>query len=105
MHERALYSFSLLRYLEQRRIPIDLAEQFCREVKCELNGKEYFAIGFKITRVVMNYVTLIISSAAPQKTLQRLTIKVKKQLFLKVFSTSFFSWQFKKNQEQIESNL
>ncbi len=47
LQEKALSSFSLLRYLQQRRIPIDLAESYCREVKYELNGKEYFGIGFK----------------------------------------------------------
>jgi hypothetical protein len=45
--EGALSSFRLFRYLEQRKIPIGLAEQFCKEVKYELNGKEYFGIGFK----------------------------------------------------------
>lgn len=44
---KTLSSFSLLNYLQQRRIPVDLAEQFCKEVKYELNGKEYFGIGFK----------------------------------------------------------
>lgn len=47
LQKKALSSFSLLRYLQQRRIPIDLAESYCREVKYELNGKEYFGIGFK----------------------------------------------------------
>jgi hypothetical protein len=44
---KALSSFSLLRYLQQRRLPVDLAEHYCREIQYELNGKEYFAIGFK----------------------------------------------------------
>ena len=47
LQEKALSSFSLLRYLQLRRIPIKLAENYCREVKYELNGKEYFGIGFK----------------------------------------------------------
>lgn len=47
LQEKALSSFSLLRYLHQRRLPIDLVEHYCREVKYELNGKEYFGIGFK----------------------------------------------------------
>lgn len=45
--EGTLSSYPLFRYLQQRRIPIDLAERFCKEVKYELNGKEYFGIGFK----------------------------------------------------------
>lgn len=45
--EGTLSSFPLFRYLQQRKIPIDLAERFCKEVKYELNGKEFFGIGFK----------------------------------------------------------
>ncbi len=47
LQEKALTSLPLLRYLQQRKIPVDLADAFCREVKYELNGKEYFGIGFK----------------------------------------------------------
>ncbi len=47
LQEKELSSFSLLRYLQQRRIPLELAECYCREVKYELNCKEYFGIGFK----------------------------------------------------------
>jgi hypothetical protein len=45
--EGVLSSFALVHYLEERRIPIDIAKCFCKEVKYELNGKEYFSIGFK----------------------------------------------------------
>ena len=47
LQEKVLSSFSLLRYLQQRRLPVDLVERYCREIKYELNGKEYFGIGFK----------------------------------------------------------
>jgi DNA primase len=47
LQEKTVSSFSLLRYLNQRRLPIELVERYCREVKYELNGKEYFGIGFK----------------------------------------------------------
>lgn len=42
-----LTSLSLLRYLEQRKIPFEIANQFCREVRYELNDKTYLGIGFK----------------------------------------------------------
>lgn len=42
-----LTSPSLLRYLVQRKIPIEIAIEFCREVRYELNDKIYFGIGFK----------------------------------------------------------
>ncbi len=45
--EHKISSFILLRYLHKRRIPVDIAKQFCREVDYELYGKRYYAIGFK----------------------------------------------------------
>jgi DNA primase len=45
--EGPISSLTLIRYLQQRRIPLEVAECFCKEVKYELNNKEYFAIGFK----------------------------------------------------------
>ncbi|MNS76305.1 DNA primase [compost metagenome] len=38
---------SLLRYLQERKIPLEIANEFCREVRYELNDKTYFGIGFK----------------------------------------------------------
>ena len=40
-------SFALLNYLEQRRIPYDIANRFCREVRYKTTGKIYYSIGFK----------------------------------------------------------
>jgi len=40
-------SISLLRYLEQRAIPAALADQFCRELRYDVNGKKCYGIGFK----------------------------------------------------------
>lgn len=47
LQDYSVSSFALLRYIEQRRIPIDIADQFCREVRYELNDKIYYGIGFK----------------------------------------------------------
>ncbi|GAA4429789.1 hypothetical protein GCM10023188_15650 [Pontibacter saemangeumensis] len=33
--------------MHQRRISLGLARRYCKEVSYELNGKEYFSIGFK----------------------------------------------------------
>lgn len=43
----ALTSNALIRYLEQRHIPIGIAQKYCREIRYELNGKTYYGIGFK----------------------------------------------------------
>ena len=47
LREKPISSLLLLRYLQKRRIPIDIAECYCVEVIYECNGKKYFAIGFK----------------------------------------------------------
>jgi hypothetical protein len=47
LQEVSISSFALLQYLEQRRIPINIADQFCREVRYKLNDKVYYGIGFK----------------------------------------------------------
>jgi hypothetical protein len=38
---------SIVAYLRCRQIPLDVARKFCEEVDFELNGKSYFAVGFK----------------------------------------------------------
>lgn len=47
LQDNELTSFVLLRYLEKRRIPIEVARQFCREVRYEMNDMSYYGIGFK----------------------------------------------------------
>lgn len=42
-----LRSPALLHYLKQRRIPVSIANQYCREVRYNLKGKTYYGIGFK----------------------------------------------------------
>ena len=45
--EKELCSLALLQYLEQRRVPVRLAKQFCREVHYEISLRKYYGIGFK----------------------------------------------------------
>lgn len=47
LKETTLSSPSLLRYLEHRRIPIEIAQHYCVEVRYALNKNNYFGIGFK----------------------------------------------------------
>ena len=42
-----LESPALLRYLAQRGIPKDIAQQYCVKVDYRLRGKDYYAIGFE----------------------------------------------------------
>lgn len=45
--ERTISSLALERYLTQRRIPINVAKEYCKEVTYKLNDKEYYSIGFR----------------------------------------------------------
>ncbi len=47
LHEKPLFSYTLYRYLQQRKIPYEVAKTHCQEVSYELKGKVYFGIGFK----------------------------------------------------------
>jgi hypothetical protein len=47
INEREITSLVLIRYLHRRRIPIDIAAKFCKEIDYELYGKRYYAIGFQ----------------------------------------------------------
>lgn len=42
-----LSSPSLLSYIESRGIPLGTAQQYCREVRFEISGKNYYGIGFQ----------------------------------------------------------
>ncbi|MCE7043830.1 toprim domain-containing protein [Dyadobacter sp. CY312] len=44
--ESVISSPSLLNYLHQRGISISIAELYCKEVRFESNGKNYYGIGF-----------------------------------------------------------
>ncbi|EHQ25575.1 toprim domain-containing protein [Mucilaginibacter paludis] len=45
--DRPLWSYALKNYLHERMIPVSVAELFCREVSYEIEGRSYYAIGFK----------------------------------------------------------
>ncbi len=38
---------ALCRYLDARKIPLEIAKKYCKEVDFELYNKKYFAIGFE----------------------------------------------------------
>lgn len=47
LKEVELSSYTLISYMGQRKIPVEIATQYCREVHYELNAKSYYGIGFK----------------------------------------------------------
>lgn len=48
--EQPLQHPALKKYLEERCIPLDIANRYCREVTFQLHNKMYFAIGFQNDR-------------------------------------------------------
>ncbi|WP_018617331.1 toprim domain-containing protein [Segetibacter koreensis] len=44
---RPLTNSILCRYLDERKIPVEIAQKHCKEVYFELHDKRYFAIGFE----------------------------------------------------------
>lgn len=45
VHE--ISSYPLIRYLESRKIPSEIADRYCKEIRYENHGKIYYALGFK----------------------------------------------------------
>lgn len=44
---RPLYAYPLKNYLHERSIPVAVADQFCKEVSYEIEGRCYYGIGFQ----------------------------------------------------------
>ncbi|WP_377117935.1 toprim domain-containing protein [Mucilaginibacter litoreus] len=44
---RPLFAYPLIHYLHERHIPLSVAEQYCSEIRYELDGRNYYGIGFK----------------------------------------------------------
>ncbi len=47
IREDAIRSVALIRYLNKRRIAVNIAQRFCKEISSELDGRNYYATGFK----------------------------------------------------------
>lgn len=47
LREGPIISLPLIRYLKTRRIPLVIANRYCRELHYEVNEREYSGIGFK----------------------------------------------------------
>lgn len=45
--DKSLRKYPLLKYLRERRIDLEVADKYCREVTFRIGEKEYYGIGFK----------------------------------------------------------
>jgi hypothetical protein len=43
----AIISYPLIKYLQERRVPIEIAERYLQEVRYQIGDKTYYALGFK----------------------------------------------------------
>ncbi len=100
-----LTSFPLFHYLQQRRIPLDLAERFCKEVKYELNGMDYYGIGFKNNSGGYEIRNPYFKASSSPKDITTFSNGAKEALVFEGF-TDFLSFMaIHQNQQQITSNF
>ena len=105
LHEFSISSFALLRYLEQRRIPIDIADQFCREIRYELNDKIYYGIGFKNDSGGYEIRNPYFKTSSSPKDITTIKNKAKEAVVFEGFFDFLSFIAIHKNQPATESNF
>ncbi len=105
LNDYSISSFALLRYLEQRRIPIDIADQFCREVRYELNDKIYYGIGFKNDSGGYEIRNPYFKASSSPKDISTIKIKAKEALVFEGFFDFLSFMVIHKNQAVSESDF
>lgn len=64
-----LSSTHLINYLAKRKIPYDIADKYCREVRYKMGGKVYYGIGFKTDSSSFEIRNPFIKSASSPKSI------------------------------------
>jgi DNA primase len=105
LQEFSISSFALLRYLEQRRIPIDIADQFCREIRYELNDKIYYGIGFKNDSGGYEIRNPYFKTSSSPKDITTIKNKAKEAVVFEGFFDFLSFIAIHKNQPATESNF
>ena len=105
LQQFSISSFALLRYLEQRRIPIDVADQFCREVWYELNNKIYYGIGFKNDSGGYEIRNPYFKTSSSPKDITTIKNKAKEAVVFEGFFDFLSFIAIHKNQPATESNF
>jgi hypothetical protein len=94
--EQPLTSFILQRYLQERRIPIEVAKKYCFEVTLELYERKLFCIGFKNNSDGFELRNSFYKGSIAPKDITPFDISSKEVAVLKASLTSFLSWPFVK---------
>lgn len=105
LQEFSISSFALLRYLEQRRIPINVADQFCREIRYELNDKIYYGIGFKNDSGGYEIRNPYFKTSSSPKDITTIKNKAKEAVVFEGFFDFLSFMAIHKNQAATESNF
>lgn len=105
LQEFSISSFALLRYLEQRRIPINVADQFCREIRYELNDKIYYGIGFKNDSGGYEIRNPYFKTSSSPKDITTIKNKAKEAVVFEGFFDFLSFIAIHKNQPATESNF
>ena len=105
LQEHSISSFGLLKYLEQRRIPIDIADQFCKEVSYELRSKIYYGIGFKNDSGGYEIRNPYFKTSSAPKNITTINNQAKEVTVFEGFFDFLSFMAIHKNQEKIESDF
>jgi DNA primase len=100
-----LDSFGLLNYLQERRIPIDIAHLFCREVRYELNSKVYYGIGFKNDSGGYEIRNRYFKGSSSPKNITTIDNKAKEVVVFEGFFDFFSFMAIHQNQEQVNMDF
>ncbi|MDJ1493721.1 toprim domain-containing protein [Cytophagaceae bacterium DM2B3-1] len=92
LQEAPITSISLIRYLQSRCIPIDVARQFCCQVSYQIGDKEYYGIGFKNDSGGYEIRTPFFKASSSPKDITTITNSGKEVLVFEGFS-DFLSYQ------------
>jgi len=93
---------TLCRYLQDRKIPVEIAEKYCKEVDFELYGKRYVAIGFENKSGGFELRNQHFKGSSSPKDVTLISFSIAKKVAVFEGFTSFLSYQ---TLHQIDAHL
>ena len=90
---KQLTSPTLCSYLSERKIPVEIAEQYCKEVHFEMYGKRFFAVGFENKSGGFELRKQHFKGSSSPKDITQISFSTAKEVAVFEGFTSFFSYQ------------
>ncbi len=81
---------ALCRYLKDRKIPVEIAKKYCKEVDFELSDKRYFAIGFENKSGGFELRNALFKGSSSPKDITQISFSNAKMLLFSKASLAFF---------------